>query len=189
MPDGTTRPSPGMSVRATEFPAGTQQTLPGTMPGNGTQVKTDPDGTRTTVTLDRDPRWGMRVPVPRSEVVRTPGGRTTTTEASRSVSLADEADPLSVQSLTTTVTPRVAGRTARSSTSAYQASTRTVEHTSPTGKRTTAQLDAAGRVVELRFRWAVRERARPGAVDVRHRRPADQARPGLAVVVVRLRRA
>jgi hypothetical protein len=34
MPDGSTRPAPGMSVRATEFPGGSQQTLPGTMPGN-----------------------------------------------------------------------------------------------------------------------------------------------------------
>jgi RHS repeat-associated protein len=116
---------------------------------DGTRVRTEPDGTKTTTTLQRDPRWGMRAPIPATEVTETPGGRKRTVEVQRSVSLANPDDPMSVQTLTTTVTKRAGTAIARDATTVYDAVNHKLEHRSETNRITTAKLDDKGRVIEV----------------------------------------
>ena len=99
------------------------------------------DGTRTTTVFDPDPRFGLAVAVPRSMIVRTPGGRQMTSATTRTVTLADPADLLSVQSQTETAT--VNGRTA---TTVFDAASRTFTATSPAARVSTTSIDAQGRV-------------------------------------------
>ncbi len=63
-----------------------------------------PDGTISTDTIDRDPRFGSAVPLVSVGTVRTPSGLTAMTQSTRQVDLADPADPLSPRSITNTVT-------------------------------------------------------------------------------------
>jgi YD repeat-containing protein len=71
---------------------------------NGRETATQPDGTQITLQKEPDPRFGMLSPVPASVSVTTPSGLTSNTITSPSVTLTDPADPLSLQSLTETVT-------------------------------------------------------------------------------------
>ena len=63
-----------------------------------------PTGETIEVTQGPDPRWGFYVQVPRKLVRRSPSGRTQTTTGERAVTLADDTDPLSLQTITDTVT-------------------------------------------------------------------------------------
>jgi RHS repeat-associated protein len=109
---------------------------------NGTTVTTMPDGTTTTETQTPDPRFGMQAPV-RGTTIKTPGGLTATTTMSRSVSLTDPRNPLSLTSMTEWST--VNGKTY---TSAYNKSAKTITTTTPAGRTRTAKLDAKGRIIE-----------------------------------------
>ena len=65
---------------------------------------TRPDGGSRTLRQGPDPRFGMLAPVTERAVETSPGGRETTTETERTVTLSDRTDPLSVQSHTDTIT-------------------------------------------------------------------------------------
>src|SRR5262249_28615633 len=69
---------------------------------DGTETTTDPDGTVTTLTYGPDPRFGMQAPVV-SATRTTPGGVKTTLTATRTASLSDPSNPLSLETLTESV--------------------------------------------------------------------------------------
>ncbi|MBI4584689.1 MAG: PKD domain-containing protein [Planctomycetes bacterium] len=113
---------------------------------DGRQTATLPDGTRVDLVLGPDPRWGMRAPFAASLTVTTPGGRVLTTTTQRTVTLANPDDPLSLRTLTDTVTTN-----GRVSTSIYDAATRTLTRTTPGGRRYIAVVDERGRPVQEQF--------------------------------------
>jgi RHS repeat-associated protein len=120
---------------------------------SGTTTVTAPDNSILTTTATGDPRFGMQAPLAKSLTVQT-GGLTATRTAARSVVLADPADPLSLTTLTDTVTVN-----GRPSTTVYDALTRTVTATSAAGRTASASLDALGRPLT---------RTAPGLHPVQH---------------------
>jgi RHS repeat-associated protein len=100
------------------------------------------DGAHTTIQQGPDPRFGMLAPVYTSITHSMPNGPTLTQTTQRTVTLSDQSNPLSLQSLTETVT--VNGRTF---TSLYDATSRTMTSTSPEGRQTIDIVDAQQRVV------------------------------------------
>lgn len=111
---------------------------------DGTEQTTYPDGKTVTVTLGPDPRWGMLAPVAKSVVARTPGGRTRTITGTRTATLSNPDDLLSLVGLTDTVTDN-----GRVSTLVYadDGTSRTLTYTTPAGRGASLGLDALGRVV------------------------------------------
>jgi RHS repeat-associated protein len=109
------------------------------------EVTTYPDGTTETLKYAPDPRWGMLAPVVKNGVITTAGGRTRTVTATRTATLSDPANLLSLSNLTDTVTDNGAV-----STSVYASSgtTRTLTETNPAGRISTTSLDALGRIAE-----------------------------------------
>ncbi len=134
LPDGQQR-------RTNVLPDGTQQvTLIGT---DGKQTITQPDGITQTVSVAGDPRFGLQSPIPTNLNVSTPGGKTGTLTNSRTATLSDPNNPLSLTSQTDTV--NFNGRTA---TRTYNATTRTATDTSPAGRKRTTVTDPQGRVTQ-----------------------------------------
>ena len=84
----------------------------------------------------------MLAPIATEVKSTTPGGLTATSGTTRTTNLASPGDPLSLVTLTDTVT--LNGRT---STSVYDAATRTTTSTSAAGRVSTTQIDALGRPV------------------------------------------
>ena len=106
---------------------------------DGSFKTTLPDSTVTNTLETGDPRFGMQAPITKS-LTTTSGGLTATLTAARTVNLANPNNPLSLISLTDTVT--LNGRTA---TSVYTAASRTTTATSPAGRQSTAVTDLLGR--------------------------------------------
>jgi len=105
---------------------------------------TYPDGTTSTATEGADPRFSMQSPVAKKTTVTTPAGLTLTASVDKQAELSNPADPLSHTSLTETVT--INGKT---TTSTYDAVTRTWTRTTPEGRTQTTVLDDKGRVVSM----------------------------------------
>jgi YD repeat-containing protein len=84
----------------------------------------------------------MQAPVLKTLVMTTPSGLTRTQTATRSATLSNAADPLSLVTLVEAKT--VNGRT---TSSTYTAATHTHVVTLPTGRTTTTVLDAMGRTI------------------------------------------
>ncbi len=120
-------------------PDGTTSTL--TVERNRTEMLRA-DGTRLTVAFGGDPRFGMQAPFPASAVIRLPSGLQRTASSARAVALSNINDPSSVISISETSTLN-----GRSSTSVYTAASRQLVLTSPTGRTAQTTLDAAGRVI------------------------------------------
>jgi len=110
---------------------------------DGSRRTTDRDGTVTSLVFGPDPRWGMQAPVVSSLTVTTPAGLTRTVTGTRTATLANPSDPLSV--LTQIETIAINGRTF---TRRYDAATRTLTETSPEGRTRMMMLDAKGRVIQ-----------------------------------------
>ncbi len=109
---------------------------------NGTITTTAASGTVTTVTQGPDPRFGMQAPIHTAITVKTPGGLQSSTTASRTVSLTDPGNVLSLTNQTSSLT--VNGKTL---TSSYDAASRTYTTTTAMGKKYTTQVDAQQRPV------------------------------------------
>ena len=107
---------------------------------DGINTTTLPDGTITTNVPGPDPRFGMQAPLIKDSSVAT-GGLTSNTANSRSVTLTDPANPLSLSSLTDTSTIN-----SRTFTTAYDAATRIFTVISPTGRQMTYSIDTQGRI-------------------------------------------
>ncbi len=111
---------------------------------DGSRTTTLPDGTKTTVILGPDPRFGMLAPIATSQTVVLPSGLTSTTTASRTATFKTPNDPTSgLVSLTDTAV--VNGKTF---TSVFDAAARTFTATTAEGRKSTNTLDARGRVVQ-----------------------------------------
>jgi RHS repeat-associated protein len=104
---------------------------------DGEWTTTYPDGASKTTRSGLDPRFGGRSPLPASVTYTSPGGTTTTTEFSRSVTLSDETDPLSLTAFSETST--VNGRSYERS---YDPGAGEWTVTTPGGRTMTVGLDA-----------------------------------------------
>ncbi len=102
------------------------------------------DGTTIEVTVSPDPRWGMDVPYISEARVVSPGGVVSRTTQDLSVVLTSTTDPLSLNSMSTTVT--VDGNT---STTRWDAANKTLVATTAEGRSTKATLDGKGRLSSL----------------------------------------
>lgn len=107
-------------------------------PSMESRVTRPDDGSRT-VSRGPDPRFGMFAPVTERVVEKSPGGRTSTTESERTVSLADPIDPLSVETHTETVT--INGRPFER---AYDAAQNRFRISTPEGRITDVVLNENG---------------------------------------------
>ena len=117
---------------------------------DGTQVRTTPDGTKTTVEPANDPRWGNRVIVPAKRTVRTPGGKERVEVFSRSVDLTDESDPFSVERLSVdTENGDFGERRDWTYTAAQDGAPAQIRTRSAEDRETVTVLDAKGRVSEV----------------------------------------
>ena len=111
---------------------------------NGTTTTTQADGTVVTSVSGPDPRFAMQSPVTKS-VTTVTAGLTSKVTKERTVTLSNPENPLSLAQLT----ERVAIND-RTSTSTYNAATKTTTNTSAANRQTQSVIDAAGRVIESR---------------------------------------
>ncbi len=104
---------------------------------------TTPDGTVTTKVEGPDPRFGMRAPLTKSLSIQTPSGLTLTSTTTRTATLSDPANALSLTSQTTTTSIN-----GRNYTSAYTAANRTFTFTTPLNRQRTTGIDILGRPIQ-----------------------------------------
>ncbi|MBL4664814.1 MAG: hypothetical protein JKY23_02495, partial [Nitrospinaceae bacterium] len=109
---------------------------------DNSQTITSPDGTVTNITKNPDPRFGMLAPLS-NLAVTTPGGIVSTLTTTRSVTLADPADPLS---LTAMVDMLILN--GRPFASVYDAALLKFTDTTPEGRVTTSFTDTQGRIIQ-----------------------------------------
>jgi RHS repeat-associated protein len=109
---------------------------------NGTVVSTEADGTLTTLVKGPDPRFSMLSPISKSLQTST-GGLTANLSSQRTAVLANTNNPLSLTTLTDTVT--LNGRT---HTTVYDAASKTFTATSAAARQTKAVIDSQGRVTQ-----------------------------------------
>ncbi len=110
---------------------------------DGTTTLTAPDGTITTQVQGPDPRFSMQAPLLKSLTVQTPAALTSTLTSSRSVTLTNPNDPLTLATQTDTLTIN-----GRSYQSVFTQATKTLTTTTPAGRTSTVTLDAKGRVIQ-----------------------------------------
>ena len=103
-----------------------------------------PDGTESSVRLVSDPRFRFAAPLVGASTVTLPSGLTRTTTTAREVTLADPADPLSLETLTEFT--EVNGRPY---VTTFDRAAATFTATTPEGRETTTTLDGQGRVATL----------------------------------------
>jgi RHS repeat-associated protein len=132
----------GTTVRTNTTPDGLVATT--TLETNGRQTLTTPQGVTTTSVSKGDPRFGMQAPLLKSLVVRMPSGATMTTTATRTITLADPLDPLTLASKVDSVS--VNGKV---TVSTYNAAARTITTVSPEGRASVTTLDATNRPVQV----------------------------------------
>ncbi|WP_367154822.1 RHS repeat-associated core domain-containing protein [Methylomonas sp. HYX-M1] len=112
---------------------------------DGTIVTTLADGTSTQILQGPDPRFAMQVPIIKSAILTT-GGVTSTVSSSRSVSLGNSENPLSLTSMIDTLT--VNGSVF---TSTYTAATKTYDHKSAENRQASVLVDELGRTSQIRI--------------------------------------
>jgi RHS repeat-associated protein len=134
--------STGDRLRTVTTPDGSKTSL--WVGQNGVRVLQEPNGTRTTLTLGPDPRWGMRVPIAASEIITMPGGLRRETLTTRTVILTDAQNPMSLETLTNRVTVN-----GRQSTTTYDALAHTIRRQSAQDRSSVTTLDTLGRVVSI----------------------------------------
>jgi RHS repeat-associated protein len=131
---------PTGSIRRTlTQPSGTRTVTQ--LNNDGSTQTTNSDGSVITIRYGPDPRWGMLAPVASSVVVKTPSGLIRTITTSRTATLSNPLNLMSLSSLTETLTDNGAV-----STSVYDATSRLLTVTTPAGRRATFNLDAMGRL-------------------------------------------
>lgn len=112
---------------------------------DGSRVKIDGRGVRTTTLLGPDPRWGMQAPLVTRMTQTTAEGWVLMTMAmtmamTRTVALANPFDPFSLVTLTDSVTSNE-----RTTTTVYDAMNRTQTVTDAAGQVTVTTFDSQGR--------------------------------------------
>jgi RHS repeat-associated protein len=131
----------GDQSRASTLPGGLGASLHRS--ASGARFATLPDGTTVSTSLGPDPRFGMQAPIISSEIVTTPKGVTRTIRRTRTATLAAPADPLSLLTLTETLTLN-----GKLFTTIFDKAAATVTTTTPLGRTTVTTVDAAGRSIE-----------------------------------------
>ncbi|KYF54601.1 hypothetical protein BE04_15585 [Sorangium cellulosum] len=107
---------------------------------NGARTITSPDGVVISVEVKGDSRFGMQSSFVSSEITTTPLGRTKQITRSRSATLSDPRDALTVSSTTETLT--INGHTF---SQVFDKAARTILSTSPVGRHSTLWLTDRGR--------------------------------------------
>jgi RHS repeat-associated protein len=121
------------------FPDGTQATaLIGT---DGSHKLTLADGLVVDLLLGPDPRFGMQAPLQKSLSFTAPSGLKATLVETQTVTLSNPSNPLSLVTWSETLILN-----GRSYTSVYNAATRKLTVTSPSGRQSTVMIDVQGRV-------------------------------------------
>ena len=134
LPTGTVR-------RTVTAPSGTQTIT--VINIDGSEQTTYADGGVATIKYGPDPRWGMLTPVPSSVSIQNAGGLTATATITRTATLADPNNLLSLATLTDSVT--INGSTFMN---VYDSATRTVTATSAAGRQRKAVTDFNGRIIQ-----------------------------------------
>ncbi len=127
--------------RTTTSPSGAVTVM--VLATNGSEQTTYPDGSTLTLTMGPDPRWGMMAPIPSRVVMRSPAGIQRTVIMTRTATLSDPGDLLSLTNLTGTYSDN-----GRVSTLVYDATSapRTLTLTTPLGRSAAITIDGLGRV-------------------------------------------
>ncbi|NJD69712.1 MAG: PKD domain-containing protein [candidate division NC10 bacterium] len=136
--------STGDERRVNTDPAGLQRMV--LIKTDGTEQTTNPDGTISTRIDTGDPRWGMMAPMPKSLTIVTPGGLTLTSTSTRTATLSNPDNSLSLTAQDDTLV--LNGRT---STTHFDAATRTFTTTSPAGRISTRIIDPQGRTTSTQL--------------------------------------
>jgi hypothetical protein len=110
----------------------------------GTITNRFPDGSMATFAYGPDPRWGMLSPIAQTSTLATAGRLALTITKTRTVTLTDSNNPLSLAAMTDTT--RLNGR---AYTSTYSAATRTITNTTPEGRQSSVTLDVRGRPIRF----------------------------------------
>jgi RHS repeat-associated protein len=131
----------GDQQRVTTLPSGLQSAY--VRGANGINTETLPDGTHLSVTNGPDPRFGMLSPVPIATRVTTPLGLVLSTTTTRTATLSNPSDPLTLTALSDTLT--VNGKVF---TRDYATATRTLTYKTPVGRQSTVTLDELGRPIQ-----------------------------------------
>jgi|HubBroStandDraft_3_1064219.scaffolds.fasta_scaffold00489_4 RHS repeat-associated protein len=131
----------GQQLRTDTLPSGLQ--VRRTLDLAGNEQATYPDGTASATTVTPDPRFGFEAPVVSTQLT-LPSGLTSTTASSRSVTLADPANPTSLQALAETLTVN-GQRFVQSFAPAQGLHTLTT----PMGRQQSTQVDPLGRPLRL----------------------------------------
>ena len=137
----------GDRVRAVERPSGARTEV--VVKPDGMRVRTEPDGTVTELQTGPDPRWGMRAPLPVSEVTRTPGGKQIKVGVTQTVELDDPQNLLSVKTLRTNILRQDSAGPSESTEIAYDGDAGTMTTRTPEGRGSVTTLDDHGRVVKV----------------------------------------
>jgi RHS repeat-associated protein len=115
-----------------------------TFGADATSSVTLADGTVATQSLAPDPRWHLIAPYTNAATTRMPSGLTSSASASRTATLGDPSNLLSLTTATDTFT-----QNGRTTTTAYTASTRLETTTSPMGRVTRRWIDPQGRTTRV----------------------------------------
>lgn len=107
---------------------------------NGITTTTRPDGSVLTTAQGPDPRFGMQAPFTTSSVLMLPSGLTRSMTTSRSATLANPADLMSLTQETETMLLN-----GRSFVSTYDAASRSTTTTSAQGRKSVVTVDSVGR--------------------------------------------
>jgi YD repeat-containing protein len=110
---------------------------------DGSAKITYPDGTVAYTLKGPDPRFSMQLPIINYGTITTPSGVVQTMTWTRTVTLSDKDDPLSLLTQTDKVT--VNGKT---TTTSFDASTKKTTTTSPAGRVATTTMDDQGRLTK-----------------------------------------
>jgi RHS repeat-associated protein len=113
---------------------------------NGDTQTDFPDGLRLTSKIEKDDRWGMWSPFTNYMSETTDDGLQSILSRTRTTSLSDESDPLSLQTMTDTLT--INGRIF---TSSFDDATNRILVTSAEDRKTSCQLNQAGLVDAVDF--------------------------------------
>ncbi|HEX8440526.1 RHS repeat-associated core domain-containing protein [Archangium sp.] len=136
------RPATGNLQRTTTVPTGGAFSV--SAPGDGSNALTTPDGTKLTVWLKPDERWGLQAPYRGRVQMQTPLGKTLETKHARTVSLAIPVEPVSLTKQIDTFTTN--GRT---TTRTYDTVAHTVTTVSPEGRTSVVTLDEKERPIAM----------------------------------------
>lgn len=132
----------GVEHRVNTIPGGAKNDL--LSKSDGSTTVTLADGTVATAVKGPDPRFGMLAAILEDATIKTPAGLTSTTQVTRTATLKVKGKPLSLLTLTDTVTVN-----GRSSSTTFDATTREYTRTSPMGRKVTAGINSSGQVTKV----------------------------------------